>query len=308
MNDNKIKIEGSQALGEQMPPVSVIKKIASLIKFRIAILSTMSAATGFIVAAKGFSWGLLPFIFGLFLLAGGSAALNQYQERSLDKMMVRTRNRPLPSGELSPAAGLSIAIGFMAAGLLILFIGYGPLPGILGFTTAVLYNGIYTYLKRVTAFAAVPGALIGALPPGIGWLAANGDIRSPILIGLVAFFFIWQVPHFWLLIGIHSGDYKKAGFPTMTDVFSTAQLARITYTWLAATVCAGMLFPLFGMFNHTISQVLLVLLVIWMAWRSIPLAKQTLTKPVFRKVFMQINMFALLIMVILIIDHGVLYG
>jgi protoheme IX farnesyltransferase len=314
MIDDKNINKPSRETGAPVEPTSastvsfVVKKILRLIKFRIAILSTMSAATGYVVAAKGFTWGVLLFIFGLFLLAGGSAALNQYQERSLDKMMERTKHRPIPSGGLSAPVGLSIAIGFIAAGLMILYIGYGPLPGILGFATAVLYNGVYTYLKRVTAFAAVPGALIGALPPGIGWLAGGGNIGSPILFGLVAFFYIWQVPHFWLLIGIHSNDYKKAGFPSMTDVFSTQQLARITYTWIAATICAGMMFPLFGMFNHTASQVLLVFLVIWMAWRSVPLARQQLTRPVFMKVFMQINMFALLIMVILIIDHGVLYG
>jgi protoheme IX farnesyltransferase len=287
--------------------MSFLKEVKTLIKFRIALLSTMSAATGFIIAYKGFSLSLVLFIAGLFMLAGGSAALNQYQERALDGLMDRTRSRPLPAGRLSSTTGLAIALILIAAGLAVLFFGFGPLPALLGTVTVVLYNGMYTYLKRISAFAAVPGALIGALPPAIGWLAAGGEPGSPVLLILVLFFYIWQVPHFWLLLGIRPGDYAKAGFPALTDVFTSSQLARVTFTWVAATACAGLLFPLFGMFNHAVSPLLVTGLVVWLASQAIPLVKERFSTPsVFRRVFMYINMFALLMMVILIIDHGVL--
>jgi len=289
--------------------MTLITRLASLVKFRIALLSTLSAVTGFIVASGGFPTKLLLFIPGLFALAAGAAALNQYQERTADALMERTRNRPLPTGELKPLPGLLVAIGLILGGLSVLFLGFGAMPALLGTVTVVIYNGVYTYLKRKTAFAAIPGALTGALPPAIGWLAGNGGWNSPILIGLAVFFYIWQVPHFWLLLGIHGEEYRDAGFPVLTDIFSKTQLARITFTWVTATVCAGMLFPLFGMFRTTVPPLLLAVLALWVAVRSISLVRGGFpTAPAFRGVFIHINIFALSVMVMLIIDHGILRG
>lgn len=287
--------------------MELLKQMLVLIKFRIALLSTLSAVTGYIVAAGGLSPRLLLFTVSLFLLAAGSAGLNQYQERRLDGKMERTQDRPLPSGRLTPWVALAISLPMMGTGVTLLWIFFGKLPALLGLATAAAYNGVYTYLKRVTAFAAVPGAVVGALPPAIGWTAAGGDPASSTLMGLVAFFYIWQIPHFWLLLGIHSGDYHKAGFPSLTDIFNTRQLSRITFIWVLAAACAGLLFPLFGMFQHTVSLVLLTAAAGGLAVGALPLVKKSLTTaPPFRRVFMTINIFALVIMMILIIDHGVL--
>lgn len=289
--------------------MTLLTRIATLIKFRIALLSTLSAVTGFIIASGGFPLALLLFTPGLFALAAGAAAMNQFQERAADARMERTKRRPLPAGQFNSTQGLLMAAGLMSAGLLVLLLGFGAVPALLGAVTAILYNGVYTYLKRITAFAAIPGALIGALPPAIGWFAGGGASGSPILIGLVLFFYIWQVPHFWLLLGIHGEEYSSAGFPVLTDIFSTSQLARITYTWVTATACAGMLFPLFGMFNTAVSPVLLSILALWVAIRSFTLVRSGFPSvPVFRGVFIHINIFALSVMVMLIIDHGILRG
>lgn len=282
-------------------------KLIGLIKIRIALLSTLSAVTGFVLA-EGSSFKLVLFTAGIFTLAAGSAALNQYQERHLDRLMDRTKHRPLPSGQLSPQTGLTISSVLIAIGLLVLVKGFGMLAFLLGVFTVIFYNGIYTYLKRVTAFAAVPGALIGALPPAIGWAAAGGAIASPTLLGLMLFFYLWQVPHFWLLLGTHSRDYVRAGFPSLSDVFTTCQLGRITFTWVLAAGCAVMLFPLLGMFNHSISLVFLASGTIWLGLHALPLVRRRIAlsvEPVFRRAFRDINIFALLVMVILIIDHGV---
>ena len=284
-----------------------IKKLTALVKIRIVLLSTLSAVTGFVLV-DGFQLKLILFIVGLFFLAAGSAAMNQCQERHLDRLMDRTKHRPLPSGQLKPKTGLMISLFLIAFGLLVLFSGFGAAAFVLGVFTVIFYNGIYTYLKRVTAFASVPGALIGALPPAIGWAAGGGALVSPTLLGLMLFFYLWQVPHFWLLLGTHSRDYVKAGFPSLSQVFNRCQLARITFTWVLATACAVMLFPLLGMFNHSISVVFLAAAAVWLGWHALPLVKRRLSlsiEPVFRKAFRDINIFALLIMVILIIDHGV---
>jgi protoheme IX farnesyltransferase len=288
--------------------MKLLIELAALVKIRIVLLSTLSAVTGFILVSDGFQLNLALFIIGLFSLAAGSAALNQYQERHLDRLMDRTKHRPLAAGQLTPKTGLTISLVLIAIGLLVLISGFGVLAFLMGVFTVIFYNGIYTYLKRVTAFAAGPGALIGALPPAIGWAAGGGAIASPTLLGLMLFFYLWQVPHFWLLLGTHSRDYVKAGFPSLSNVFTTCQLGRITFTWVLATACAVMLFPLLGMFNHSISLVFLVAVTIWLGLHALPLVKRQLSlsiEPVFRRAFRDINIFALLIMVILIIDHGI---
>jgi protoheme IX farnesyltransferase len=287
--------------------MKLLIELTALIKIRIVLLSTLSAVTGFVLA-DGFRLKLVFFTAGIFSLAAGSAALNQYQERHLDRLMDRTKHRPLPAGQLTPITGLTISLVLIAIGLLVLVTGFGVLAFLLGVFTVIFYNGIYTYLKRVTAFAAVPGALIGALPPAIGWIAGGGGIASPTSLGLMLFFYLWQVPHFWLLLGTHSRDYVKAGFPSLSHVFTTCQLGRITFTWMLAAACAVMLFPLLGMFNHSISPVFLVIVTIWLGLHALPLVKRRFAlpvEPVFRRAFRDINIFALLIMVILIIDHGV---
>jgi protoheme IX farnesyltransferase len=287
----------------------ILTGLARLVKIRVVMLSTLSAVTGFILGWGGFSIRLVFFTSGIFLLAAGSAALNQYQEYLQDRLMDRTRHRPLSAGLWAPRVGLAVSILLLVSGLFILYSGFGFIPAGLGLVTVIFYNGIYTYLKRITAFAAVPGALIGTLPPAIGWTAAGGSISDATLLGLMLFFYLWQVPHFWLLLGVHSGDYAKAGFPSLGDVFTPCQLARITFSWIAAAACAGLMLPLFGMLNHGISLMILLCLTVWLSWRALPLlTKQHPLRivPVFRQAFRNINVFALLMMVILIIDQGAL--
>lgn len=285
-----------------------LKELAVLIKIRIVLLSTLSAVTGFILAARGLQVEMVLFTIGIFSLAAGSAALNQYQERCPDSLMERTRHRPLPAGQVPPDTGLAISLVLIAVGLLVLVSCFNVLTSLLGVITVILYNGIYTYLKRVTAFAAVAGALIGALPPAVGWAAGGGALVSPTLFGLMLFFYLWQVPHFWLLQGVYSRDYLKAGFPSLGNVFTACQLGRITFIWMLAAACTGMLFPLLGMFKHPVSVVFLLLVTVWLGLHALPLVKKQLAlsvEPVFRRAFRDINVFVLLIMVILIIDQGV---
>lgn len=286
-----------------------MKELIQLIKLRVVLLSTLSAVTGFVLSAGGFSsrWGgLVVFIGALFCLAAGSAALNQYQEREPDRLMERTKNRPLPGGRLSPMTGLLISLLLITGGLLLLFFIFGALPALLGLVTVVMYNGVYTYLKKVTAFASIPGAIVGALPPAIGWTAAGGIITSPTLVGLMLFFYLWQIPHFWILMNLHAGDYVKAGFPCLCTTFTGHQLSRLTFSWILSTACAALLFPLFNMFNHSLSFIVLIGITLWLGLGSLPLLKSRLSaEPVFRRTFVNINIFALLIMVIIIIDHGV---
>ena len=91
------------------------------------------------------------------------------------------------------------------------------------------YNAVYTPLKKVFSLAIIPGSLVGALPPLAGWVAAGGDILDPKIILISSFFFVWQIPHFWILLLIYGKDYDKGGFPTLTNVFSERQLKILLY-------------------------------------------------------------------------------
>jgi len=283
------------------------KDILTLIKLPVALLSTLSAAVSFIIIRNGITRDLFPFSLTLLCLAAGSAALNQWQEYDLDKKMARTRHRPIATGTISKSRGLVISLLLMIPAIIFLWFFFGKLSAVIGIITVLFYNGVYTPLKKITPFAALPGALVGALPPVMGWTAAGGDIMSPNLPGLVLFFYLWQVPHFWLLLGKHGQEYRQAGLPGLDRIFSPQQLARLTFTWILATGCSVILLPLFGFFTHTLSLVLLLSVTLWLAFRAIPLIKRDVNPgPVFMKVFKRINIFAFLVMIILIMDHGIM--
>lgn len=223
-----------------------LRDLAALVKLRISALSTASAATGFLAAARELRPGLAVAAAGTFLLAAGAAALNEVIDRARDGRMERTRGRPIPAGRIGAPAALALSALLSLSGAILLWRGAGARPALLGLGALAWYDGVYTPLKRVTAFAVVPGAVVGALAPAIGWTAAAGALDDPRLGALCAFFLLWQVPHFWLLALRHAPDYERGGFPTPARHFSAAQMGRITFVWTLATGGAALLLPLFG--------------------------------------------------------------
>jgi protoheme IX farnesyltransferase len=155
-------------------------------------------------------------------------------------------------------------------------------------------------LKRVWAFAVVPGAIIDALPPVIGWTAAGGDPLAPRILALAFFIFMWQVPHFWLLLFSHGVDYRQACLPSVTEIFSTRQLARVTSVWMLATVASSMVLPLFLLANSRWSILGLAIAGLWLLWHSFRLLRRPPES--FLPVFRAINIYALLIMALLAAD------
>jgi len=226
--------------------ISRISLSARLFKARIAALAGFSSATGYVLAAGGVSLGLLAPTLGVFLIACGSCALNQIQERRIDSLMRRTSRRPLPSRRMGLRTALVAALITTAAGSLLLILKAPVLSFALAAFAAVWYNGVYTYLKRATMFAAVPGGLIGALPPAVGWTAAGGALADPEILSLMVFMFVWQVPHFWLLLLNHREDYDRAGLPAVTALFTPGQLKRIIFVWIVAAAVSPMLIAMSG--------------------------------------------------------------
>ncbi len=292
---------------EADPPVAKslserLKLAAELMKLRITSFVTLTTMFGFICFTGKITGGIVGPVLGILLLSSGSAVFNHLQERKTDALMKRTRNRPLPSGKVSPADALMLAIVLTLAGSAILYLSSGLLVLGLGLLNLIWYNGIYTPLKKINPLAIIPGSIVGALPPMIGWAAAGGSILDPQILILGFFFFIWQVPHFWLLLMIFGKDYEKAGFPTLTQIFSVDQLARITFIWIASTFVTSMLIPLFGVLKNNFIEFGLLAAGIWLTVNSLKLLKSEKENVWFMSAFKNINIFAILVVILLTID------
>jgi protoheme IX farnesyltransferase len=246
------------------------------------------------------SWRLLPVSGAILILAFAACALNEAQEHKLDAMMERTRRRPIPSGKISPAGAVILAGVLAAAALTALWLMGGPLAAGLGALAVLWYNGIYTYLKRVSSLASVIGSVIGAIPPAIGWVCAGGVLDGPIL-SLSFFLLMWQVPHFWLLALRLSGDYEQAQFPTFVRAMGTDSLSRVTFMWTAATAASALLLPIFGLSTSPFLGLGLAAAGAWLtfiAWRSL----RAPSKQGFRQAFHAINYYAVMVMGAVILD------
>ncbi|NWG03329.1 MAG: protoheme IX farnesyltransferase [Syntrophaceae bacterium] len=278
--------------------------LLELVKFRIAFFSTLSTSTGFILSRREWSTEIILPILGVFFLASGSCALNQYQEREHDQRMDRTRGRPIPSKKLSPSAALTFSISLLLFGSVILLLGAPKSALGLGLFAMLWYNGFYTLLKRKTAFAAIPGALIGAIPPLIGWVSGKGLFSlDPPILAISFFFFIWQVPHFWLLLLKFGRDYEKAGLPSLSRIFTSLQLSRITFIWIFATAAACMMMPLFGMVESHLIHGSLFFIAFWLLWKSLKLISAPYHPFSSEFHFKSINSYALVVMILLTVDH-----
>jgi heme o synthase len=279
----------------------VLRVIIQLGKPHITLAVSLSALTGFLLYSGSFSSGWLPLVAGIFLLSFSSAAINQIQERKLDALMHRTKGRPLPSGRLNLLPACVIALVSGMAGACLLFIAGGVPVLMLGLSNLVLYNLIYTYLKRVSIFAVVPGSLVGAIPPLIGWITAGGDISHAYIILVATFFFIGQIPHTWLILLRYDDEYKKAGFPSLTRIFGARQIGALTFVWVAATALSAILLSAAGVFNHAVPAIInmflaLLLLIRFGSWLHNLHSRST------RPAFVALNLMYLLVMLLLIGD------
>ena len=272
-----------------------LKIFSELTKIKITSFVALTTAFGFIAASGKINFDIVPVLLGVLLLAFGSATLNHYQERNFDAMMDRTKNRPIPSGRISSVNALLVSVLLIIFGSIVLLIGSNYLALIFGLLNLIWYNFVYTLLKRKTAFAIVPGSLVGAIPPVIGWVAAGGELFDPQILAIAFFFFVWQIPHFWLLLLVMDKDYRKAGFPTLTQIFSRDQLLRITFVWITSTAVTGFMISLFGLVTDIWISFALFLSCIWLTWKAFKLLTDTEDLTVFRLTFGYINYFALFV-------------
>lgn len=171
---------------------------------------------------------------GAGVLCAACSALNQVQERAFDARMERTRTRPVASGQLSVAEGLTASALLCLVGLSMFLVAGGWPLLLLGIAVPVVYNGLYTPMKTVTPMALLVGGLSGALPPLTGWVGAGGNVADPTILAVTTIFFLWQVPHFWLLHEKHRDDYQRAGFATLESRLPSGMYKPLLCLWVAA--------------------------------------------------------------------------
>ncbi|ADD67780.1 UbiA prenyltransferase [Denitrovibrio acetiphilus DSM 12809] len=176
-------------------------------------------------------------------LSAGSSALNQYQESREDKLMLRTRRRPVASGAMSGFEAVRLAV-FMLALSASMMIMAGSIAGLVFLPfTIMVYNFIYTPMKKISPFALLIGSVTGAIPPVMGYVAVGGSAFSPDIMTVAVVLYIWQTPHFALLSERFSADYRLAGFKTLSSVYGKPKAELFINTWLAAFICALFFIP-----------------------------------------------------------------
>jgi protoheme IX farnesyltransferase len=233
--------------------MSGFKDLAELFKLKIAVASTITGFASYVIRNGRIDKSAVVFFLSLLLLASGACALNQVQEKKRDAMMERTKNRPVASGKISQIFAGIISLFTIFSGIGILFGLYGFFPMLIGVIAVLWYNGIYTYLKRLTAWSPVVGAVVGLFPPVIGWTGAGGSIFEFPLWIILTVAFLYQVPHFLMLYLTYEEDYRRAGFPLLTSYFHEETLNKLIFIWALSIAVVFLLFFLAGIISSSLS-------------------------------------------------------
>ncbi len=265
------------------------------------MMVTFSALTGYILSGSSVSYSFLFLFVGVFLLSAGASVLNQVQEQNYDKLMPRTCKRPIPAGEISGGLAVFPALILILAGAAFL-LQNGWTPALLGLLNIVFYNLIYTPLKTKSWLAVLPGAIVGGVPPLIGWTSAGLSMFHPNAIFLFIFVCMWQVPHFWLLMIKYGKEYEKAGFSSISKILSDLQIRRVVFFWGLITSLFLLFLPFFGFRLHLIMVVSLFVTNLFFIRQFYTYLFSERESGTVRKAFILINMYAMIIFILLAIN------
>lgn len=226
------------------PARSRLADVMTLTKVRVNTLVVATTAGGCWLGSAGDTDPLLLLnaCAGTALVAGGAAALNQISERDVDRLMERTRMRPLADARMPLSEARALAIGLTVVGLAMLWIATTMLAAIVAFATFASYAFVYTPLKRVTSLSSIVGAVPGALPPLIGWAAVRGTLLEPAPWALFLIGFFWQLPHILAVGWMYREDYGRSGLPILASMDATGAMSgRQSALWAAALIPVSLL-------------------------------------------------------------------
>lgn len=272
-------------------------------KMGLSLSVVFSSVAGYLLGAEQIDFGTLVLLaFGGYFMVGASNAYNQIIERDLDALMNRTKNRPIPAGRMSVSVAFSIAVTFTLLGILALYI-INPKTAMYGAISIFLYTSVYTPLKTKTPLAVFVGAIPGAIPFMLGWVAARNDFGiEPGTLFAIQFF--WQFPHFWSIGWFLHEDYQRGGFymlPTGKPDKGTAVQIIMYTVW---TIIASII-PVFGFTGELklsiVAAVVVLCLGLVMLYYALKLFKERTTQAAKRLMLSSVTYITLL-QIIYVID------
>lgn len=282
---------------------NILDDFKQLTKFGLSLSVVFSAIAGYLLAVENIDYKILILLaIGGYCMVGASNAFNQIIERVPDSLMNRTKNRPIPAGRLSVNNAMIIAVILTIFGVLILY-SINPKTALFGAISIFLYTSAYTPLKPITPLSVFVGAIPGAIPFMLGWVAATGQfgIEAGMLF-MIQFF--WQFPHFWAIGWLQFDEYKKAGFNLMPTGEKNKKASKliIIYTLFMLVVSIFPVFQLTGsLYLLPVSALLIFILGIVMLFYGIKLHKEQ-TDVLARKLMLSSVLYITLIQIIYVID------
>ena len=232
------------------PAAQRVADFLALTKPRLNSLVVVTAGIGYYLGAGGnlHVAHLVQAVIGIALVAGGAAGLNQIYERDTDSLMFRTRMRPLAAQRVTIGEALVFSVSLALLGLGVIASTSNPLATLLALLTLVSYNLVYTPMKRRSQLATLVGAVPGALPPMIGWVAARGTLSAEAWT-LFAIVFVWQIPHFMAIAWLYRADFSRAGFPLLPVTEPTGKSTAFQAVLFSIALVPISLLPYFLMMS-----------------------------------------------------------
>ena len=286
-----------------VPTVSWLSDFKEITKMRLALSVVFSSLAGYLLAANTIDFDdILLLAFGGYCMVGASNAFNQIIERVPDAVMKRTMDRPIPTGRISVNVAMAIAVTLTLIGLTILYT-INEKTALFGAISIFLYTSAYTPLKPVSPLSVFVGAIPGAIPFMLGWVAATGKFGiEPGMLFMIQFF--WQFPHFWAIGWLQFDEYKKAGFNLMPTGEKNKKASKliIIYTIFMLIVSIFPVFRITGsLYLLPVSAIIIFALGLVMLYYGVKLHKEQ-SNLMARKLMLSSVLYITLIQIIFVID------
>ncbi|MFT4642241.1 MAG: protoheme IX farnesyltransferase [Candidatus Azotimanducaceae bacterium] len=282
---------------------SGLSDFKQLTKVGLSLSVVFSSIAGYLLAAEIVDFSILAILtVGGYFMVGASNAFNQIIEKDTDALMKRTMNRPIPTGRMSVNTAMIIAVTFTILGIGMLYY-INPKCALFGAISIFLYTSAYTPLKPVTPLAVFVGAIPGAIPFMLGWVAATNDFSiEPGTLFLIQFF--WQFPHFWAIGWLQNDEYKKAGFNMLPmgrkDRAAVKQIILYTIVMILVSI-VPVLKQTGDFWIYPLTAVIISLLGVYMLYFAIQLYKNQ-TDAIARKLMLSSVLYITLIQIIYVVD------
>ena len=273
-----------------------------LTKPRLSMLSLITALIGYLAAQSDHQMlSFVAFLVGTAFCAGSAGALNQWLEWEADALMVRTKSRPIPAGLMSPLCALYFGVATGLLGGVIRLLTVNTLSAVIAWATVLSYVLVYTPMKKKTHWCTEVGAIPGALPPLIGWAAAEGTITTLGWI-LFAFLLFWQIPHFMAIAWMHREDYARGGFSMVPSYDRSGKFTAVRSLLFTVLMILSSLAPTFLGFTSWLYGAVAMLCGAWFFVKAMQFYQVEKKEVAARKLFFASIVYLPIVLIVLLLD------